>query len=255
MFNDNLLNKCKFIQLEDLDKVQLLNRKDTKFVFHLNQLQNILEKLLPVYQILKIEENLIFQYNNRYFDTVEFLFYQQHHNEKRNRYKIRFRNYSSINKTYFEIKTKNNKDRTVKNRILVEENHNGFNLSETELIQKIIGINPEQLAPSLNVKFNRITLVDLEFNERLTIDTNLTVQNGTDHKIFENLVISEIKQNKYNPKSPFIKILRNKKIPEMKFSKYCMGLIHVNKGLKQNRFKPKLNAINKILKLDTKIGN
>jgi len=41
--------------------------------------------------------------------------------------------------------------------------------------------------------------------------------------------------------------LRSLKIPEMRFSKYCMGMLHVNKGIKYNRFKPKLLQINKIL--------
>jgi hypothetical protein len=58
---------------------------------------------------------------------------------------------------------------------------------------------------------------------------------------------AEIKQKKYNPKSDFIQILRNHKIPEMRFSKYCMGMLHVNKKIKYNRFKPKLLQINKIL--------
>jgi len=37
------------------------------------------------------------------------------------------------------------------------------------------------------------------------------------------------------------------KIPEMRFSKYCMGMLHINKEIKYNRFKPKLLQINKIL--------
>jgi hypothetical protein len=33
----------------------------------------------------------------------------------------------------------------------------------------------------------------------------------------------------------------------MRFSKYCMGLLHVNDNVKYNRFKPRLLQINKIL--------
>jgi hypothetical protein len=92
-----------------------------------------------------------------------------------------------------------------------------------------------------------MTLVNKRLNERLTIDTGLNVENGTTSKMFENLVITEIKQNKYNPKSDFIQILRSLRIPEMRFSKYCMGMLHVNKNIKYNRFKPKLIQINKML--------
>lgn len=254
LISNNILYDFNPIELSDLNKVQLLNRKDTKYVLNMAQLQPILEKLLQSYNILKIDNNLTFEYDNKYFDTENFLFYYQHHNEKRNRYKIRFRNYRSINKTYFEIKTKNNKNRTVKKRLLSEHSQENFSDAEINLINQITGISHEDLNQSLNVRFSRMTLVDYQFNERLTIDTNLVVKNGKDHKIFENLVIAEIKQSKYNPKSPFIKSLRELKISEMKFSKYCMGMIHLYDHLKKNRFKPKLFSINKILNQDIQQG-
>ena len=114
-------------------------------------------------------------------------------------------------------------------------------------MSEIIGLPPNQITPKLNVQFSRITLTDNSFNERLTIDTNISANNGSSSKIFNQLVISEIKQIKYDPKSDFIQILRNLKIQEMRFSKYCMGMLHVNKEIKYNRFKPKLLRINKIL--------
>ena len=247
MLNTNSLSPFKYIGLNGLNEVKMLNRKDTKYVFNMVHLQPILDKLLASYKILRIEDKLSFDYDNRYFDTEDFLFYYQHHNESRNRYKIRFRNYSSTNKTFFEIKTKNNKNRTIKKRLINNNNNVFFNEAERQLIENIIGISPDKLKPSINIKFNRITLVDNLFKERLTFDTNLIVKDGLNTKKFEKLVIAEIKQHKYNPKSSFIKILQNMKIPEMKFSKYCMGMIHLKTDLKQNRFKPKLYLINKIL--------
>ena len=117
----NLLNDLQTISLDELDKVKLLDRKDTKFVFNLNQLPSILEKIKPYYRILEINNSPIFNYDNTYFDTHDFLFYNQHHNEHRKRFKVRFRKYSNNNKSYFEIKIKNNKNRTIKKRLLVNE--------------------------------------------------------------------------------------------------------------------------------------
>ena len=245
--SQNLLNDLQTISLDELDKVELLDRKDTKFVFNQNQLPSILEKIKPYYRILEINNSPIFNYDNTYFDTDDFLFYNQHHNEHRQRFKVRFRKYSNNNKSYFEIKIKNNKNRTVKKRLPVDDINNCLGEKEKNLVSEIIGLPPNQLAPILNIQFSRITLTDNNFSERLTIDTNLSVKNGTGSKIFDQLVISEIKQKKYNPKSDFIQILRNLKIPEMRFSKYCMGMLHVNKRIKYNRFKPKLLQINKIL--------
>ncbi len=241
------LSDFNSISLEDLDKVQLLNRKDTKFVFSQSKLLQLLDRLKPFYRILEIEGKRTFIYDNTYFDTDEFFFYTQHHNECRKRFKVRHRKYCETNDQYFEIKIKDNKNRTIKKRLKINDGNGHFGEEEKRLISETIGLSPQHLIPKLNMQFSRITLADKSFSERLTIDTNLSVLNGTGSKMFDQLVISEIKQKKYNPKSNFIRILRNLKIPEMRFSKYCMGMLHVNRGIKYNRFKPKLLQINKIL--------
>ncbi len=245
---DNLkLLEFNSISLKDLDKVQLLNRKDTKFVFSQNKLLQLLDRLKPFYRILEIEGKRTFIYDNTYFDTDEFFFYTQHHNECRKRFKVRHIIYCDTNYKYLEIKIKYNKNRTIKKRLKINDGNGHFGEEEKRLISETIGLSPQHLNPKLNMQFSRITLADKSFSERLTIDTNLSVLNGTGSKMFDQLVISEIKQKKYNPKSNFIRILRNLKIPEMRFSKYCMGMLHVNRGIKYNRFKPKLLQINKIL--------
>jgi hypothetical protein len=243
----NLLNDFQTVSLDDLDRVRLLDRQDTKFIFNQIDLPHILEKIKPFYKILEINNDRVYTYDTTYFDTDDFLFYVQHHNGSRNRFKVRFRRYSSNKKSFFEIKIKNNKDRTIKKRLNVDEINKDLGDQERNLVSKITGLSANQLTPKLDLEFSRITLTDNNFNERLTIDANLSAKNGTSNKLFDQLIIAEIKQNKYNPKSDFIRILRNLKIQEMRFSKYCMGLLHVNKNLKYNRFKPRLIQINKIL--------
>ena len=242
-----LLNDLQTVSLEELDNVKLLDRQDTKFVFNQIHLPLILDKIKPFYRILEINNERVFTYDNTYFDTDDFLFYNQHHNGNKKRFKIRSRKYSSSNQSFFEIKIKNNKDRTVKKRLPIDGINKYLGEQEKDLVSEIIGLPPNQITPKLNVQFSRITLTDNSFNERLTIDTNISAKNGPGSKIFDQLVISEIKQKKYDPKSDFIQILRNLKIQEMRFSKYCMGMLHVNKEIKYNRFKPKLLRINKIL--------
>jgi hypothetical protein len=241
------LSDFNSISLKDLDKVQLLNRKDTKFVFTQNSLAQLLDKLKSFYRILEIDGVRTFKYDNTYFDTEEFQFYIQHHNESRRRFKVRYRKYCEANEQYFEIKVKDNKNRTIKNRLKINDGSGNFGEEEKRLILEIIGLPPEQLSPKLDIQFSRITLADNSFNERLTIDTNLSAKNGISSKIFDQLAVAEIKQKKYDPKSDFIQILRDLKISEMRFSKYCMGMLHVHKEIKYNRFKPKLLRINKIL--------
>jgi len=245
--NSDKLSKFKTIQLKDMNLVKLLNRKDTKFVFHYSKLDYLLERLSSTYKLLQVNDINTFTYQNIYFDTKDNLFFNQHHNEKRDRYKVRFRQYSGTDDCYFEIKTKNNKNRTIKHRLKVEKNTENLGDNEARMIKDVINISSQLLSPKLKVNFNRLTFVDIDHKERLTIDTNISVKNGVKSKLFDQLIIAEIKQNKYKANSAFIQILRDMKIPEMRFSKYCMGMLHVNKDLKYNRFKPKLMQINKIL--------
>jgi len=163
---------------------------------------------------------------------------------------VRYRSYGTTGENFFEIKTKNNKNRTLKKRIPVNKWNPNLGENEFKLITKNIGISPYSLKSILNIQFNRITLVDINSTERLTIDMHLSVENKIKHKKFDNLIITEIKQNKYNVKSKFIQVLRDMKIGEMRFSKYCMGIISVNNDIKKNRFKPKLSQIYKITNHD-----
>ena len=147
----NLLNHFETVSLDDLDRVRLLDRKDTKFVFNQIDLQHILEKLKPFYRILEINNDRVYTYDTTYFDTDNFLFYVQHHNGSRNRFKVRFRKYSSNKKSYFEIKIKNNKNRTVKKRLKVDEINEHLGNQEMDLVSKITGLSPSQLTPKLDL--------------------------------------------------------------------------------------------------------
>lgn len=244
---ESSLNDFQKISLDELDSVKLLDRHDTKFVFNQSQLLSILEQLKSSYNMLEVKDCCLFKYDNTYFDTNDFLFFRQHHNENRNRYKVRLRKYSSSSNPFFEIKIKNNKNRTIKKRLLVDELDKSIDKQKEELTSKTIGLSLNQLSPVIDVQFSRITLADKNFKERITLDINICTSDGTINKIFDKLIVAEIKQEKYNCKSDFIKILRNFKIPDMRFSKYCMGMVNINKGIKHNRFKPKLLQINKIL--------
>ena len=243
------LNQYSLVSLDQLDGVRLLNRKDTKYVFNSLHLPELLDRLKSSYKVLSIQNEKQFNYKNLYFDTDDFIFFKQHHNEERSRYKVRLRNYSPSEDCYFEIKIKNNRNRTVKKRIKrhkVDFKKDHLLESEAELLLRVVGFTPQMISPKLSIEFSRMTLVDNNFTERLTIDTGLKFISGKDYFSLENLAISEIKQEKYNVKSSYIQTLRSLKIPEMRFSKYCMGMINIYKNIKYNRFKEKLLYINRI---------
>lgn len=184
-------------------------------------------------------------YSSLYFDTPKKKFYIDHHNRKVNRTKVRIRKYVESGICFLEIKQKDGKGKTTKSRISIDDFEPELSENSTNFIQKITKQNYD-LAPSIWNKFNRITLVNKTAKERLTIDLNLSFKKNNDFKTFTNLVIIELKQERFTRTSPIVKQLKSKQINPYSLSKYCIGMISIYNELKYNRFKKKLIKINKI---------
>lgn len=241
-----ILSSFQPVSLKGMNKIKLLNRQDTKFIFNFKKLPSLLEQLKDNYYVLEVENHRIAQYESLYFDTDDLRFYTQHHNGKLNRHKVRYRCYVDSNTCYFEIKLKSNKGRTIKSRIKKKKINEIKGKKAKELLRKNIAINPGDLSVKLLIHFSRITLAHKDFSERVTIDTNLHFKNGNIEKPLLELIIAEVKQDKVSLSSPFIQLMRKEKIQPMRLSKYCIGTILTNENIKYNRFKSKLLTINKI---------
>ncbi len=233
------------ISLEEMNHVKLLNRIDTKFVIHEDQLPGYLDEIVSHYNVLKIGDILLHPYETLYFDTPDYHLYQMHHNGKLNRYKLRFRKYVNSGDSFFEIKTKTNTRRTIKERIQVA---NITDSLDEPLNQYISDHTPgafEEYVPALRVFFDRMTLVNKQANERLTFDLNLRYKCYGIEKKIANIVIVEIKQDRHSV-SPFMHLMQMHRQSRNYISKYCLGITCVNKEMKMNRFKQKINALNKL---------
>src|SRR5438105_3236213 len=100
-----------------MDGVKLMNRTDTKFTFNLDQFEDILSDIIENYYVLEIDGKRISRYKTLYYDTTKLNLYIKHHNGELNRYKIRHRSYVESDIGFLEVKFKNNKGRTIKDRI------------------------------------------------------------------------------------------------------------------------------------------
>lgn len=228
-----------------MDHVTLLNRIDTKFIIHEHQMIEYLSSISNQYSLLKIGGKSVHPYETLYFDTPDFHLYQMHHNGIRNRFKLRCRKYTNTGIAFFEVKSKTNKDRTIKNRIQVA---NIPEILDEPLYQYISDHTHEELQnyiPALRVYFDRLTLVNKQANERLTFDMNLRYKCNCDEKKVLNFVIVEVKQEKYTP-SPFRELMRIHHQPQNYISKYCLGITCLHKELKMNNFKHKFFKLNKL---------
>ena len=229
-----------------MESVKLMNRTDTKFTFSTGQLPEILEQLKTDYNLLIIKGNLISKYKTLYFDTPEFDCYIKHHTGRLNRYKIRYRTYVESQLGFLEVKFKDNKERTFKERIKQDTVPTGWSERNVDFITKKTPYQPQLLVPAIWVNYDRITLVDKAFKERVTIDINLEFNNTTLQRKMEGLVIAEVKQVSKGP-SPAINLFKQKRIKPESISKYCLGITSIYPQVKKNNFKQKLTQLNKIL--------
>ena len=246
MTNLSILNGFSSVKLKDLDSVKLMNRVDVKFAFNINKLSSILSDLTSNYNILSISNKKVQSYRSLYFDTSDNFFYLSHHNERVNRNKVRFREYLDSGLSFLEVKTKNNKGKTIKKRTSVPLIPNELSDVHKIFINDTIG-QKLCLVPQQWIYFDRITFVDKMFTERLTIDINLKFSYASSLDNFENIVIAEIKKDKSTSSSFFTQIAKKNHIFPTRISKYCMSTIKLNPNIKHNRFKRKLLLLNKLL--------
>jgi hypothetical protein len=240
------------VDLDDLNTIALMKRYDIKFVFHVSRLLSVLDRLYRDYAVLEIDNKRVFQYRNQYFDTEDYFFYHQHHNQKFCRYKIRCRNYVDTGRSYFEVKCKTNRKKTIKSRLLLDDQQFGPELTEEakafarQCLRNGNGQKIDRIKPSLVVNYNRMTLASLQNNERITFDVNLTYSDQACSLKLDHLAIAELKSPRLLMKSPFFQSLKELQIFPAQFSKYCMGIVLMEKNVKYNRFKHNMSLLRKI---------
>lgn len=257
----DILNVYSPITLDEMSGISLMNRTDTKFVAGIERVRELLFMAKNDYFVQQTGGMRILSYYSVYFDTKAFDMYVTHQNGKLNRQKIRIRSYVDSGDNFLEVKTKNNRGRTDKKRIPVD----AFDPSKPQydlifsggghndepdcvgFLKEYLHYSPAALKESLEVRFDRITLVNKKKTERLTIDMNLHFSNTSTGimKSLEKLAVIELKRDGL-VHSPVLEMLRALRILPMGFSKYCIGSAITNRALKRNRILPKLRQIEKI---------
>ena len=246
----SVLDRFSPVHLHQLGKAALMDRQETKYIFHGDQILDFLPDLLPDYRILQIEGLRICRYQTVYFDTEDFLLFRQHQNGAGRRWKIRQRTYLDSHQNFLEVKYKDNRRRTKKSRmqtdiypILIPEVEGAFLTANAP-------ISCEEIRPALEVLYKRITLVKNDNRERITLDSQLRFSNGLLTSGLDGLMISEVKQAGYDPRSPFMSRIKRAGIRPSAFSKYCVGISLLYPAIKHNRFKPTIHKVNRLLEGD-----
>lgn len=248
---DEILTSLEFfcpIGLSEMDNIRLMNRIDTKYLIPVCRIPELLKRMDGNYRVLEIKGERISSYNNIYLDTPDFVFFSQHIRGIPGRCKVRFRTYLNTGKTFLEIKKKTSGNRTVKwrivNRLTAENNCDSEAMG---FLDQYLQGEELSLQPVISNEFRRITFVDKEMNERMTLDFDLTYRcNGSGLFDLAGIAIIELKKNSFPSRSNTATILKNIPVRPTGFSKYCIGVSALCNVEKKNILKPKFMLINKI---------
>lgn len=239
------------ITLGQMKSVKLMNRTDSKYVGPAYMLEELLAAALrQEYSVQISGGGLMAEYDTCYFDTPSCDCYLMHHNGRLSRQKLRTRLYRDSSTAFLEIKDKTNSGRTKKKRIeipLTAVMDWKAVPEAAEFVKGRLRFPAGTFSAALQTSFRRITLVNKERTERVTIDTGLkfsNLRNGNKTSI-GNIMIVEVKQDG-SYRSVMKGILTKLGIRRMGFSKYCMGTALTDPAIKQNRFKEKLRFTDKL---------
>jgi hypothetical protein len=236
------------ISLSQMDAVALLDRVDTKFVLTTPQMRTALAQIQPDYWMLSVGGQRLNRYRTLYFDTPDFALYHAHVNERPERYKVRSREYVDSHLAFMEVKHRTRKARTIKDRIptagqvmQITPEMEGW----LRLVSPLAGV---ALEPKLWNTFTRLTLVNKQCPERLTLDIDLNFSFGGQTASLDGLAIAEVKTDTCYNDSPFMAQMRVQKIRPNGFSKYATGVALLYDKVKKNTLKAKLLWLDKMMK-------
>lgn len=242
-----LVEQMPPITLKEMKSIRLMKRTDTKFVTHMHKLLQLLDMAQGHYFVQHVRGESLSRYSTTYFDSSDHEMFRMHQRGFRPRMKVRVRTYANDGESFLEIKRKDNRNKTHKVRTSVPSLDDVIRLrTGEEFLRLNTGHTFAQLRPTVANRFRRITLVNFEKTERLTIDFDICFQNFENHAEihFEDAVVIELKRDG-RADSPILPILRKLRIHPSGFSKYCVGSVMTSDELRVNRYKKKLQRIHK----------
>ena len=228
------------ISLAEMDAVKLMNRVDTKYLTDRATLADVLRDAAAAgYRVLVADGARISPYDSIYFDTDALRMFTDHRNKKLRRQKVRTRAYVNSGDAFLEIKP---------GIPMADLPDFRANDAACRYLAGHSDFEAGQLLPTLETLFQRITLVNPDLTERLTIDTNLCFKNfrtGLETSLGEAVVI-ELKQDGHAA-SAMKGILRDHRVKPARISKYCIAVTLTDPSARAGRFKEKVRLIEKTI--------
>ena len=173
------------IALAELDAIAALQvRNDRKYVVDEVIVDLMIDELAADLQVLQIDGVRTFEYRSVYFDTPDFDLHRAAATGRRRRFKVRTRVYEDSGQAVLEVKTKDGRGRTVKERLdydIVDSGRltpEGRRFVQVALASSKVLVADEVLSatglqPVLTTRYRRSTIVHETSGTRATIDSAL----------------------------------------------------------------------------------
>jgi hypothetical protein len=241
-------NSCDLEAMND--RTSMLTRIDNKYVVQAPDLEALLASLTERFDILEIGDLRAFTYATCYFDDAERSAYYEHHQGKRKGFKVRTRRYLEAGLCYVELKMKEKRGTTIKQRL--EYDYDGYDALNPEALQFIKNgyLNhygkhfTYQVAPVLEIEYRRLTLVSKDRKERMTIDTQLVFRSSGQHLYVPHGVFI-VETKSVNGRGQADQCLRAQHHhPIKRCSKYCIGMAALSEVSRFNHFMPTMRMLN-----------
>lgn len=212
-------------------------RIDRKYLLSEAMLPTLLAVLRTDYQVVMAGDRAVARYHTLYFDTPDLQMYHDHRRGRRPRYKVRVRHHLDRCRSFLEVKLKGSNERTTKARMEVPFLQFELNTAARRFVAMHCPMKAAELAPSLAVRFLRVTLLGTSILERLTLDWHLSFHHPDRSVPLSGVVIAEIKQTRYSNGHGAARILRHLNVREERLSKYGFGMARLA-PVKANIFHP-----------------
>ena len=205
-------------------------------------------------RVLDIGGTRSFAYRSTYFDTPDLFSYHQAARSRPTRFKVRTRSYLATGTCWLEVKVRNARGETVKDRIELPPGCERHLTPEARTFlagHDQIAPHLDQLTPALVTTYDRATLHcgGLSRGQRVTVDAGLgcsrvtgtdadgTAADGTDVALGDltNLLIVETKSAGHGP-GPFDRALWGLGVRPTGISKYAVGMAASQRSLPANKW-------------------
>ncbi len=247
---DWLLHGFAPISLSDLNaKAEMMERIDNKYVVSQGGLAQIIPALAQHFDILDIHQRRAFTYDTRYFDDAQRSAYYEHHQGLRKGFNVRTLTYVDAGLCYLEVKVKAARGMTMKNRISHDlAASNRLDAVAWDYIRDTYSTHYRKafryaLQWTLDIRYQRITLVAKDGGERMTIDTDL-VFTSADRSLRAGRDMFIIETKSALGRGFADLLLRQvHERPMKKCSKYCIGVAALGMVTRANLFLPTMRKL------------